>query len=813
MCRLNPAEGSTSDMADAKESKRLEALTIWAQRAAAAGVPVPGADELVSIAAYPAIWSGLVASPVLAAWAPTIEHLLHQIKFGVSPIAAVDQLPEELSRPSVSLQAPAPAPEPAETPPPVPEPAPDPEAASTDGPSQIVDALMRWRGARIAEGAGGADLIKDVTLRNLVKFGHSDGHQIGKKLPGPAAHLGHEIAAVIAEFRGPESRSSAPDPAEDPPGQSTPTQPVASAPPPEPTARPTAEPRPPASPRLDRTEGVLLNLTHSDFCDYEYGDSDVVPGPVIIKATADGLRLAFEPFLPDDGKMVIYRVVSGDDSEPFKPEAGDLVAATTALQVHDNRYLSCAVRNFQVWCHVGIDHEDARHNQPFLHAVGEEVSPVDEFVVSEDEGRVIGRWATFPGTRAVRVFRIPLEGSAPVRDDPRNQISADKPNLTGFVDTEATRGMRYLYRALAEVTVGSSVRLSRPRQQEVLVSVDLVGVEDLEVTISEDNSRFDLIWTTPEAGQVRVYRLSTPPPPGLDGSEMPEAALQVQGFTDETLIKDPVVPADASHSRIAGVPWPASWERAYLTPVTVLGGKARIGATRIKTRPLPPVTDAAIIERFDTEIVTFGWPTGAAAMLVFVGSMTLSPEDICERSQPLAEVSAAEYRRDGGLILPQPLVPKGCTVCLVPVAYSRGEQVRGEITALGYPGLHRLRYDLVPQQIPSRYIMEIKIETKLDIESPVGFVMRNRLDRFPLSPDDGELVYFLPPEGGEPLPNWVLSHLPRGEHLTGCRVDWTDRRGFFRLFISSQADPNKRYALADTSLHRLWFDPAIGAPG
>ncbi|MFG1929944.1 hypothetical protein ACGFK1_04725 [Mycobacterium sp. NPDC048908] len=801
-------------MADAKESKRLEALTVWAQRSAAAGIPAPGANELASIAAHPTNWTERVASPVLAAWAPTIDHLLHQIKFGVSPVTAVDQLPDELTLPSSDLPAPEPESVPAEPPPPATESGLEPdEAPSTDGPSQIVEALMRWRGARIAEGAEGADLIKDVTLRNLVKFGHSDGHQIGKKLPGPAAYLGREIAAVIAEFTDPDSRAPAPPAADDPPEQSAPPQPAALTPPPAPTptVRPTAEPQRPA-PRQDRTEGVLLNLTHSDFCDYEYGDSEIAPGPVTIKATADGLRLAFEPYLPEAGKMVIYRVVSGDDSEPFKPEAGDLVAVTTALQVHDNRYLSCAVRNYQVWCHVGIDHEDARHNQPFLLAIGEEVSPVDDFVVSEDEGRVIGRWTTFPGTRAVRVFRIPLEGSAPVRDDPRNQISADKPNLTGFVDTQVTRGMRYLYRALAEVTVGSSVRLSRPRQQEVLVSVDLVGVEDLEVISAEDNSRFDLAWTTPEAGHVRVYRVSTPPPPGLEGSEMPEAALQVQGFTDETLIKDPVVPADATHSRIAGVPWPAAWERAYLTPVTVLGGNARIGTTKIKTRPVPPVTDAEIIERFDTEIVTFGWPTGAAAMLAYVGSTTLSPEEICDRSQPLAEMSAAEYRRDGGLILPRPLEPKGCTVCLVPVAYSRGEQVRGEITALHYPGLHRLRYDLVPQQIPSRYIMEIKIESNLDIESPIGFVMRKRLDRFPLSPKDGELVYLLPPEGGEPLPQWVLSNLPRGEHLTGCRVDWTNHRGFFRLFVSSQADPNKRYALADTSLHRLWFNPAIGAP-
>lgn len=698
-----------------------------------------------------------------------------------------------------------------EQPPAAPEPAPGPAPATAPAPapadreSQIVATLKQWRARRIAEGAHGAELIRDVTLKNLVKYGDTAAEQIGKKLPGAAADLRYEIAAVIAQFVDPTA------------GPATQTMDAARAQSRRPsiTTRPLARDRPtrPAAPRPDPAEGVLLNLTHRDFCEYDYGESDVEPGPITIKSTQSGLRLSFEPFIPEAGKMVIYRVVSGDEAAPpFKPEAGDLVAVTTALQVNDDRYLTCAVRHYQVWCHVGVDHEDARHNQPFLIAEGQEVSPVDDFVVSEDEGRVIGLWTTYPGTQRVRIYRIPLEGSAPVRDDPRNQICVGQTNLTGFVDNGATRGMRYLYRVLAEVKVGSATRLSRHRQQDILVSVVLDSVDDLEVALNEDNSRFDLTWTTPPAGQVRVYRVSTPPPPGLTGSEMPEAALQVQGFTDEALIKDPIIAADANRSRIVGVPWPAAWERAYLTPVTVLGGNSRIGTTKVHTRPLPPVSAASIIERFDTEIITFGWPKGASAVHAFVGSTTLRPEEICERGHPTAEVSRAQYERDGALILPRPLEPKGCTVCLVPVSYSGGEQIRGDMTVLRYPGLHRLFYDLVPRQVPARHVREIKLYSNLDIDSPIAFVMRNRLDRFPLTPDDGELIYFRPREGGSPVSQWVVSNLARGEHMTGCKVDWTDYRGYFRLFIRSQSDPEKRYALADASPHRLWLAPSVGAP-
>lgn len=783
-------------MADAKESKRLEALMIWVARLSEAGSTTPRLDELGIIAANPTDWSRRVETPLLAAWAPTIDYLMNQLKFGVSPAAAVDQLPEELTRPSSPPPAPTqPAPVPVPQAPTQPAPLPAPETAPPDPGAPVVAALMRWRADRIAAGADGADLIRDATLKNLVKYGHTDAEQIGKKLPGAAAYLSREIAAVIAQF------AEAPDEhAQWQPPENPPTRPV-----PQPRASPT---------RSERPEGTLLNLTHRDFCDYDYSESSVEPGPITIKGTADGLRLAFEPFIPDAGKMVIYRVVSGDDSAPFKPEAGELVAATTALHVHDSRDLTCAVRTYQVWCHVGIDNEDARRNQPFLIAEGQEVSPVEEFIVREDEGRVIGLWTAYPGTQRVRVFRIPLEGSAPVREDPRNQICVDQGNLTGFVDDQASRGMRYLYRALAEVKVGSSIRLSRARQQEILVSVVLRGVDDMEVALTEDNSRFDLAWTTPEAGRVRVYRLNTPPPAELTGSEMPEAALPVQGFDDEALIRDPVVAADDNRSRIAGVPWPTSWDRAYLVPVTVLGGNARIGATTIKTRPLPPVNNPAIIERFDTEIITFGWPKGATAVRVFVGSATLRPEEICERSHPHAEISRNQYNRDGGLILRRQLEPKGCTVCLVPIAFSQGDVIRGPITPMRYPGLHRLRYALAqpaPEENASPYIRDLWLSSTLDIESPLTLVMVNHPERFPLAPNDGDYVSFIPPHGGERTPQCLIDAFPRGDHPTGWRVDWSRRGGYFRLFIARASDRNKRYALADPPLGALWLEPPGGA--
>lgn len=801
-------------MSETKRINRLTTLTTWAQRATASGFLVPEDDELREIATDPNQWAQRLTSPVSAAWAATIDHLLHQVKFGVNPAVAVEQLPDELHRPNGDAALPA-------TTARVPRGKRSRESAretetiapdTRDDLPDVVEALVNWRAARIADGAEGADLIKDVTLKNLVKFGYTDAAQIGRKLPGPAAYLGTEIAAIIGGFGGEEAAADSPGTAT---RRATDARRAAHA-----AVTPQDSPSPvtdirssefdSASPWPQRSDDALLSFTHSDFSEYEYGESPVSLAPVTIRSALDGRRLTYEPFAADAGKLVVYRVVSGDDVEPYKPEVGELVAATTALQVEDNRDLVSAVRHYQVWCHVGVDLEDARRNQPFLLAKGEEVSPVDGFIVTEDEGRVIGQWSVHPGTRAVRVYRIPLEGTGPRSNDPQNRICADQANLTGFVDTEAERGTRYLYRAEAEVSVGSSVQLSRPRQQEILVSVILTGIDDLDIVVSDDHSEFDLSWTTPGNGKVHVYRSETPPQPGLEGSEMPEAALALQGFNEESRIKHPVTATpDPLRSGMKGVPWPARWERIYLTPVTTLAGAARVGVTQVETRPLPPVANPEIVERFDAQVVRFGWPAGAAAVQAFVGGTSTSPEEIVANGQPWAEINAAHYRRDGGFIFPRRLTPIGCTVCLTPVNYSRGELVRGQISALHYAGLHRMRYQLTTVDDPARDIRMLWLDTELDIDSTIVLVMVNRLDRFPLSADDGDPVYFLPADGGEASRQCLIAQLPRGSHHLGWH-NLTGLRGFFRLFIAEASDRSRRYALVDPSMDQLYV---LGAGG
>lgn len=781
-----------TSISDAKQARRLEAMRLWFRRAVAAGHLVPSDDEIAAIAAEPNGWDNRPVSDVVDAWSPTIAHLLHQVKFGVDPDIAAD-LTGDLCTPRRPIVAAAPPPisgaasaaDPPEGPP---TELPDPRA-------QLLEQLMQWRARRIADGAEGADNIKDVTLGTLVKWNYTDSEQISKKLPGPAAYLAPEIATVMT---GGMSTDHAPRP-------STASPVINTAPPPTAPA-PGADRTPP---RHQTPEPVLLDLDHSAFSPYEYGDSDVEVADLTVKNTGDGIRLSFDPYVPETAKMVIYRVVSGENAVPHKPEAGDVVAVTTGLTVEDQRFATSAVRTYQVWCHVGLDREDACRSQPFKLAQHEVVSPVDEFTITEDEGRVIGQWSVFPGTRAVRVYRIPLNSTAPPVTDERHRICADDANLTGFVDTGAERGQRYLYRALAEVPVGESTRLSKQVQHEVLVSVVLQPVIDLTATVAgDDDTEFDLVWTAPTAGQVKVYRLAAPPPAGLDDGDVDEAQLEPQGFNEHSRIKHPVTSADLHRSQMRGVPWPADWQRAYLIPVTVLNGRARVGATTITTRTLPPVIDMEIVERFHTEVVTFGWPTGAASVKAFVGLDSVHPEEICTNNQPTEEINEARYRRDGGLTFTKKLAPNGCTVCLVPVAYSRGEEIRGKITAQHYPGLARVEYRLV--FLPNSHTAQLWLKADIEVEFPPPLMLINNQDRFPLSPDDGQFVYLIPPNNEQRLPQCTVDHISREGTNTGWTVDLSDVHGFYRLFFGQQPPGSRPLALRDPALEDLYRYPQHG---
>ncbi|GAA3031452.1 hypothetical protein GCM10010528_10810 [Gordonia defluvii] len=764
----------------------VAALVQWATGAAADGGAVPPDRELEAIARRPDSWrTDIAASPAAQYWGATIDHVLGQVRLGVLPMIAVAHVPAGLA--------------PTGPPPQRPEAPGGPgrhaestgsarPGAATDPVEELTAALIAWRGSKIAEGAPGAETIKDLTLRNLAKRAPVSAEQLRKKLPGAGA-LVDELATVFGRFGGDDAPVLPPvDP-----------QPVRAA----------VAPEVPPVARSIVVDPDLLALTHADFPEFAFDKPGRDPGAISIATTPDGVRLSWDAC--SDGARVIYRVVSGDEPiPPYKPEAGESLAVTTGTSAEDTRFLTSAVRHYQVWVQAGVDEASARAAQPVKWAVGEDISPVEDMRLTEDEGRVVGEWSVFAGTQAVRVFRIPLDEGGPITTDPRYQIALTEPNLTGFVDADAPRGRRYLYRAQAEVPVGNQLRLSRPAQQEILVSVKLTSIADLAVAISANNSQFDLSWTTPEGGQdVRIFRFQQPPPAGLEREDLAVDALSPQGFNDATRVRHPVkAGTDPSRSQMSGVPWPSGWDRAYLTPVTMASGKARIGMTRVLARPLSAVVEPRIVERFHCEMITFGWPRGAAAVRAYIGQPGVPSEQLCH-GRPFGEVSAEQYQRDGALILARPLTLKGCQVALVAVSYSAGREITGEPVGITYPGLARIAYNLEPQPAaPGRHVVRLVLHSESSVIDLPPLVLVHRPDRLPLDAADGRAWRFYS-DSGQQVPHCQIG----GELLAGLRstewvADLTGVTGYVRLFIHDGTRRNGRpIAILDPPMANLRLLP------
>ena len=132
------------------------------------------------------------------------------------------------------------------------------------------------------------------------------------------------------------------------------------------------------------------------------------------------------------------------------------------------------MRHYQVWVNTGPTPGQALAAQPVKHAEAALVTPVRDFSIREDNGQVIGRWNVPSAVSEVFVYRIPAEEAG--REGLQHRILRDSDNRRGFVDTEALRGQRYIYRVRCAVTVDGVMRLSEAIEATVAVSAVLAPV-------------------------------------------------------------------------------------------------------------------------------------------------------------------------------------------------------------------------------------------------------------------------------------------------------------------------------------------------
>jgi hypothetical protein len=417
----------------------------------------------------------------------------------------------------------------------------------------------------------------------------------------------------------------------------------------------------------------------------------------------------------------------------------------------------------------------------------------------------------------VHVERIPIEEAA--LGGPHYRILAGEENFGGFVDSEAEGGRRYIYRARCEVVVDGVGRLSEAAEAEVTVTALLAPVADLSLTVrATDPVTVDLAWTPPPAGRVAIFRTADGPRAGAEADEISETAMEQVGLHMEHLLTHPVSQGMDAHARprarIVGVPWPYDWSRAYFTPVTLVGGRARLGKTASVVRTAP-IRDVELIEYCNKQVLTFGWPDGAAAVIVHLAGKGHDPR--AGLSGRTYEITLEDYERYGGMQFTGELPPGGCSLHLAPVAFSAGRRVLGEVTSITYDGLLRMWYSVHIGRDSAGWPVTaaVAVRAEVDVRGSPPFVLVHNPDRIPLSVNDGQPVDVAPiNERGEfvlpPSKELRYSSIPAyggGEVWVG---DVRFRTGWIRLF-ANLGDPKRlrRLALLDPPVSTLRL---TGAP-
>ena len=752
-----------------KASKRIEVLLEWRDRAAADGHVVPSVPDMMRIGAAGELRPDGVLLDGVAPWAETIAFLLKQLKFGVTD--PVSQLPDDLA-------VPAPAPSNGAAPP---GPATDP----------VLAALLAWWQERQVHDPRLKGL-KEHHLRNIAMTGSATEVEVRRHLPASLTVFARPIADVVERATPPK-----PTPADPPPAARR------DAPPPR-RAAAGAD-----GPTLDQI--ALDELAVLDLADYAYTPAEHPPAEIRRRIGPEGIVMTWSR--PDvAAPTVIYRVVSTDGPyAPPDPQSADVLVVTEGTRCVDARPFRTPMRHVQVWRHSGRTREDAAAAEPELHAQILLIAQVTDAYVGEDGRSVVGQWKVPPGVRSVEVLRVPIEQARREgHSSPDFRLSSLRPFVNGFVDDGVERGRHYVYELSIEVEHEGTRLRSDPVKRDVQVSAVLAPVLDLRrVDRPDDAEVFDLHWTATGGGDVRIYRTPGPPEAGVDQRQVPESALAQAKLDERYLVRRPIEQVGDGGWSMSGVSWPDGWTSAYLTPVTVLNGIAAAGPSMLVLR-LQSIREPRIVERTHRQLLTFAWPVGADTVLAYVGGPGQDAVS-AQRNEP-EEITHDQYRRYGGMYFRRPLAPKGCSVHLVPVAYSHGGRNRGAPVSLAYPGLTRLKYLVrMERDREGRPVaLTVKILSEYDHAGFATFVLVGNRERLPLHDRDGTALPVRPfgdpgATGGNPYFRPSSLRTDPGEAVWIARIEGYS--GYVRLFASAPPDFPAPVALLDPDVRQLLVLP------
>jgi hypothetical protein len=565
------------------------------------------------------------------------------------------------------------------------------------------------------------------------------------------------------------------------------------------------EPAPLVTPALAvDEEGPVANWT--DFAPFDYAAvvTESQPPQSISFTTTDDeqLKMAW-PDVSTDSDVVLYRVKTSDEYAPIaSTDLGDLIAVTSGLSAVDARGFEAPVRHVAVWANRGTTEAEARRAQPTLVASDGCVLPVRGCEVRVEEGgTVIGSWQPLNGVVRVDVLRLKSRvANQTSLYDPNYRLRPEQVGAGGFTDRDADPGAEYEYRVYVVARVpGDGEEMSQPVMRRVRVRAVVRPVNDLRVTPSPDRENsYELRWSMPPNGGVEVYRTEQPPESGLGQEAVSREAIVRAHFSSADKLNYELV-REGGEGLMRDVTWPADWAKAYFTPVTVLDEQQlRVGKAQIVMRRRE-VSEVRLVERVDSQFLTFAWPSGMTSVRIFMGPRE-DDSFSAETQQPLMELSEDDYRKYGGAHLLNTLPTKGCAVHLVGMTYSRGRAELAKPVSVPYLGLARIRYrietpaaDRIRRLSRKGPALLPRLVAKCDAPiTRIAMVLIHHPSRLPLSLMDGR----------------ELKRRDVAFEVGGRTEIWPDMSdrpsgGFIRLFSEEPLNDGRPVAMLDPSIDQL----------
>lgn len=499
--------------------------------------------------------------------------------------------------------------------------------------------------------------------------------------------------------------------------------------------------------------------------DFGYG---VEPEPEEDTDQRHPVRLWWPELEHEPNEVVFYRVVADDSEMVASPDAGDTLVYTKGTAYRDHTPGEAGLRHYAVWAYKGTDLRELVHSQPVFMGDTAVVFPPVNVQVSTIKGAVQVSWDLLPGHTSAMVYACRDTEKEPL--SPRFEQDVDSSGRKATIPVQEA-GQTIVISLLGQAEFHGATEQS---QDEVAVqrSVKLASeLEKLELSRCERRSEYgqdsiEVDWYSPKTGEVKIYLTPTAPQADLRTSAVPKTYVE---SALSSAISETRGVSEAGSFQTTTVPWPPDWYEVYITPVNFNDADAWVGESKVLQRVQSIGDDQfRLIERVDSQLITFDWPKGATA----VEYSTNREHD---------QIREEDYDLQGGIRMR--LDQHGDTVRLKPYAVFAGKRTEGDERVIQYEGLRPVTYDFEFDESNSQvqvYLWSLGNGDKRQFSCQVVY----RADRLPLFPEDGEALGIV--ETNLQNTTHVAQGLGpvRGQYpdFTVSLGQYSQRGGFIRLF-------------------------------